>query len=113
MNQNIATATLLFLFFGALSTGLQVNLATFLQRETPAEQRGRIFGWLSPLLGPISLVSVLVGPLLASAVGAGVVLLGAGAVELVAGLVGRMALGRRHDLDAVEVPKLKEMSNEG
>ena len=113
VNQNIATATLLFLFFGALSTGLQVNLATFLQRETPAEQRGRIFGWLSPLLGPISLVSVLVGPLLASAVGAGVVLLGAGAVELVAGLVGRMALGRRHDLDAVEVPKLKEMSNEG
>jgi len=112
INRNIATATLLFLIFGALSTGLQVNLATFLQRETPAEQRGRIFGWLSPLLGPISLVSVLVGPLLASAVGAATVLLGAGSVELVAGLAGRIALGRRKDLGAAELPELKAMANE-
>ncbi len=112
VNRNIATASLLFMLFGALSTGLQVNLATFLQRETPAEQRGRIFGWLSPLLGPISLVSVLVGPLLASAVGAATVLFGAGAIELLAGLIGRMALGRRHDLDVEKPPKREEMSSE-
>lgn len=100
VNRNITLALGLFLLFGALSTGVQVNLATFLQRETPPEQRGRIFGWLSPLLGPISLASVLVGPLLASAVGAATVLFGAGVVELVAGLAGRIALGRQRNLES-------------
>ena len=52
VNRSVALAAGLFLIFGALSTGIQVNLATFLQRETPPEQRGRVFGWLSPLLGP-------------------------------------------------------------
>lgn len=100
MNRNIVAATVLFLLFGALSTGVQVNLATFLQKETPAERRGRIFGWLSPLLGPVSLASVLVGPLLASRFGAAVVLAGAGAVELLAGLGGRGLVGRLGGGDA-------------
>jgi len=100
VNRNIALAVGLFLLFGALSTGVQVNLATFLQKETPPERRGRIFGWLSPLLGPISLASVLVGPLLASAVGAATVLFGAGAVELVVGLWGRVVLSRGKEFDA-------------
>ena len=97
VNRNVPLAAGLFLLFGALSTGVQVNLATFLQRETPPDQRGRIFGWLSPLLGPISLASVLAGPLLASAVGAATVLFGAGCVELAAGVVGRISVSRLGD----------------
>ena len=112
VNRNIALAVGLFLLFGALSTGVQVNLATFLQRETPPEQRGRIFGWLSPLLGPISLASVLVGPLLASAVGAATVLFGAGVVELVAGVLGRIALGRSREFASVPAEEPRELVGE-
>ena len=104
VNRNVALAVGLFLLFGSLSTGVQVNLATFLQKETPPERRGRIFGWLSPLLGPISLASVLVGPLLASAVGAATVLFGAGAVELIVGLWGRVVLSRGKEFDAPAEP---------
>ena len=104
VNRSVALAAGLFLIFGALSTGIQVNLATFLQRETPPEQRGRVFGWLSPLLGPVTLLSVLTGPLLAGKFGAGTVLLAAGGVELLVGLAGRGVLGRRHDLAGAPLP---------
>ena len=104
MNRSVALAAGLFLIFGALSTGIQVNLATFLQRETPPEQRGRVFGWLSPLLGPVTLLSVLTGPLLAGKFGAAAVLLTAGGVELLVGLAGRVVLGRRRDLAGESVP---------
>lgn len=62
LNRSFAGALVLFALFGAISTGIQINLATFLQRETPPERRGRIFGWLGPLLGPVTLLSVLAGP---------------------------------------------------
>lgn len=111
VNRSVALAVGLFLVFGALSTGIQVNLATFLQRETPPEQRGRVFGWLSPLLGPVTLASVLAGPLLAGRFGAATILLAAGGVELLVGLTGRVVVGRRRDLAAapIEVEELKAM----
>ncbi len=95
LNRSLAGAVALFAGFGALSAALQVNLATFLQRATPPEVRGRVFGWLTPLLGPVTLLSVLVGPLLAGRAGAATVLMLAGAGELAAGLGGRILLGRR------------------
>lgn len=94
VNRSAGLAAVLFLVFGAVSTGIQINLATFLQQETPAERRGRVFGWLSPLLGPMALLSVLAGPLLAGRFGAPAVLLGAAAVELLVGIGGRIVLGR-------------------
>jgi len=94
LNRTLAGAILLFGAFGAISTGLQVNLTTFLQRETPPERRGRIFGWLNPLLGPMSLLSVLAGPLLARVVGVARVLFAAGVFEIGAGLGGRVLLPR-------------------
>jgi len=112
VNRNVASAAVLFLLFGALSTGLQVNLATFLQRETPPEQRGRIFGWLSPLLGPISLASVMLGPLLGSAIGASAVLFMAGAAELLVGLLGRIAWARRRDPAIEPHPDPQAMASE-
>ena len=90
LNRSFAGALALFALFGAISTGIQINLATFLQRETPPERRGRIFGWLGPLLGPVTLLSVLAGPTLASLWGAGQVLVVAAIAEVVFGLAGAL-----------------------
>ena len=97
INRNVPVAALLFGCFGAISTGLQVNLTTFLQHETDEAERGRIFGWLNPLLGPVSLVSVLAGPVLGRLAGVGRVLLLAGIGEAAAGGLGAVLLPRRAD----------------
>jgi len=94
VNRNLAVALLLFALFGAISTGIQINLATFLQRETPSEKRGRVFGWLSPLLGPVTLLSVLGGPVVAGWAGVVVVLAAAGACEVLLGVVGALSAPR-------------------
>ncbi|MBA4378333.1 MAG: hypothetical protein C0395_06700 [Gemmatimonas sp.] len=90
VNRSFAGALVLFALFGAVSTGIQINLATFLQRETPPERRGRIFGWLGPLLGPVTLLSVLAGPTLASLWGVGQVLVVASIAEIIFGLAGAL-----------------------
>lgn len=90
VNRNPAMAILLFACFGAISSGLQVNLATFLQRETAEEIRGRVFGWLTPMIGPVTLFSVLIGPIIASKVGVVPVLIAAGAGEILFGVIGRI-----------------------
>ncbi|MBU0742699.1 MFS transporter [bacterium] len=94
LNRNLAVALLLFALFGAISTGIQVNLATFLQRETPPEKRGRVFGWLSPLLGPVTLLSVLAGPVVAGWAGVVAVLAVAGACEVLLGVAGALSAPR-------------------
>jgi MFS family permease len=97
VNRSFAGALLLFGLFGALGSVVQINLATFLQRETPDRWRGRVFGWLGTLLGPLSLLSVCLGPLLADAIGVVVVLALSGLFELAAGLAGRATLPARRD----------------
>ena len=67
--RHVGVAAILFAAFGAIGTLAQIALATFLQRETPEEARGRTFGWLGTCVGPLSLVSVFLGPLAAGAVG--------------------------------------------
>ncbi len=99
LNANLVVALALFALFGAVSTGIQINLATFLQRETPQERRGRVFGWLSPLLGPVTLMSVLCGPFLAAEIGVVAVLLAAGGAELVLGLMGAALAPRPDELE--------------
>ncbi len=92
VNRSFVGALLLFGLFGALGTAVQINLATFLQSETPEEKRGRVFGWIAPLLGPLSLLSVFAGPLAADAIGVVTVLALSGGIELAAGLTGRALL---------------------
>jgi len=91
INRNLAVALVLFALFGAISTGIQINLATFLQRETPQEKRGRVFGWLSPLLGPVTLLSVLAGPVAAGWAGVVAVLAAAGGCEVLLGVAGALS----------------------
>lgn len=94
VNQSFPAALALFGLFGAIGTVVQVNLATFLQHETPEERRGRVFGWIVPLLGPLSLASVFLGPMAADAFGVVLVLALSGVLELAAGLFGRALLPR-------------------
>ena len=93
-NRDIRLAMLIFAAFGAIGSVGQVAIATFLQRETPEDYRGRVFGWLGTWIGPLSLVSVFLGPLAAGVVGAAAILALSGTFELVIGLAGRFALRR-------------------
>lgn len=95
--RQVVVAGALFAAFGAIGTLAQIALATFLQRETPEESRGRTFGWLGTCVGPLSLASVFLGPLVATATGAVVVLALSGVFELIVAAVGGSALraGRR------------------
>lgn len=90
--RHIGVAAILFAAFGAIGTLAQIALATFLQRETPEESRGRTFGWLGTCVGPLSLASVFLGPLAAGAAGAVVVLALSGVFELVVAAAGGAAL---------------------
>ncbi len=90
--RNVIVAAVLFAAFGAIGTLAQIALATFLQRETPEEARGRTFGWLGTCVGPLSLVSVFLGPLAAGAMGAVAVLALSGAFELIVAALGGAAL---------------------
>jgi MFS family permease len=92
LGRNFPLALALFALFGAIGTLAQINLATFLQRETPQEKRGRIFGWLGAIMAPLSLASVFLGSLLADSVGVVLVLALSGLFELTVGLVGRLRL---------------------
>lgn len=93
--RHAGVAALLFAAFGAIGTLAQIALATFLQRETPEESRGRTFGWLGTCVGPLSLVSVFLGPLAAGALGAVAVLALSGVFELVVAAAGGLALRGR------------------
>jgi MFS family permease len=88
LSRNFLLVLSLVALFGSISTILQINLATFLQRETPASKRGRIFGWLGALLAPLSLISVFSGTLLADAVSVVLVLALSGIFEVTVGLGG-------------------------
>lgn len=94
LNHAVWLAVVLFAAFGAVGTVAQIALATFLQREAPDETRGRTFGWLGTCVGPLSLVSVFLGPLAAEALGVVLVLALSGLFELVVAGAGALALRR-------------------
>lgn len=91
-NRTFGVALLLFACFGALATLAQIALATFLQETAPDDRRGRTFGWLGTVVGPLSLAAVFLGPMAASLVGVVAVLAACGAAEVLAGAAG---LGHR------------------
>jgi MFS family permease len=81
-------ALVLFTCFGALATLAQIALATFLQETAPDDRRGRTFGWLGTVIGPLSLAAVFLGPLAASVAGVVAVLAACGGAELLVGAAG-------------------------
>ena len=82
MNRSYVLALILFACFGALSTLVQIALATFLQQNAPDDRRGRTFGWLGTVIGPMSLAAVFLGPLAAAFVGVVAVLALCGVAEV-------------------------------
>jgi MFS family permease len=87
-NRGFWLALVLFTCFGALATLAQIALATFLQETAPDDRRGRTFGWLGTVIGPLSLAAVFLGPLAASVVGVVAVLAACGGAELLVGAAG-------------------------
>lgn len=94
VNRSFPLALVIFAGFGALATLVQIALSTYLQAATPAERRGRTFGWLGTVLGPLSLASVFLGPLMATLVGVMAVLIACGLAEIGLGLVAVGPAGR-------------------
>jgi MFS transporter, DHA3 family, macrolide efflux protein len=101
LNRSFVAALLLFACFGALATLVQIALATYLQATAPADRRGRVFGWLGTIVGPLSLASVFLGPLAATLAGVVTVLVACGLAEVGMGVVG--ARGRPQDSGAPAV----------
>jgi MFS family permease len=87
-NRTFEVALVLFACFGALATLAQIALATFLQDTAPEHSRGRTFGWLGTVVGPVSLAAVFLGPLAASLTGVVAVLAACGVAEVLVGSVG-------------------------
>ncbi len=87
-NRTFEVALVLFACFGALATLAQIALATFLQDTAPEHSRGRTFGWLGTVIGPLSLAAVFLGPLAASVTGVVAVLAACGVAEVLVGSVG-------------------------
>lgn len=88
VNRDVRVALVLFALFGAVATLAQIALATFLQQVAPDDKRGRTFGWLGTVVGPLSLAAVFLGPWLASGIGVVAVLAMCGAAELVVSVGG-------------------------
>jgi len=88
LNRSFIAAMVLFACFGALATLAQIALATFLQEAAPEDRRGRTFGWLGTVVGPLSLAAVFLGPLAAELIGVVVVLALCGVAELVTAALG-------------------------
>ncbi len=100
LNRSFGVAMTLFACFGALATLSQIALVTFLQEAAPDDRRGRTFGWLGTVIGPLSLAAVVLGPLAAELVGVVAVLALCGVAELITAAIGlriRQAAGPSAD----------------
>ena len=91
LNRSLIAAVCIFAGFGALATLVQIALATYLQSAAPQDRRGRTFGWLGTVIGPLSLASVFLGPLVAELAGVVPVLVFCGLAELIVGAGGLRA----------------------
>lgn len=95
LSTTMAPAMALFGFFGLVAGLLQVRVTSLFQTRVPEEYRGRAFGWLGPIFGPLSVASLALGTWLADRVGVVEVIAGSGALEiLVAGAALLWLLGR-------------------
>jgi DHA3 family macrolide efflux protein-like MFS transporter len=88
LNRVYPLSVAIFLLFGTLGSALQIVLMSLFQTHIPEDKRGRVFANLTPILGPLSIVSIGLGTFLADAVGVALVLLISGGLEFAGGVYG-------------------------
>lgn len=88
----------LFFFLGGIAWGPYMALeATFLQRQTPADRHGAIFGAHAALLAPMMPLGTALGGVVLRTLSPGHVILGSAVACMVAALFGFLLLNRRSD----------------
>jgi len=88
LNRIYPLSVAIFLLFGTIGSTLQIVLMSLFQTHIPEDKRGRVFANLTPVLGPLSIVSIGLGTFLADVVGVARVLLISGGMEFAAGVYG-------------------------
>lgn len=79
--RQLVPALVLVACFGLLAGVLEIHVVSLFQLRVPEAARGRAFGWLGPIFGPLSVGSIGLGTLLAQHAGVVPVLLGSGVME--------------------------------
>lgn len=103
----LPAAMALFLVFGLMGAVIQVRVISLFQTRVPEEARGRAFGWLGPVFGPISIASIALGTILADRFGVVVVMAVSGGLQFLVGaacflwMTGRPVLSHARDGGAV------------
>lgn len=109
-NRNYPVAVGIFVLFGTIAATAQIIIMSLLQAHIPDEKRGRVFANLTPILGPLSIISIGVGTFLADVIGVVVVLALSGAAECVSAVVAPLTPGYRRKLKEIDerenVPQL-------
>jgi predicted MFS family arabinose efflux permease len=93
--RQLPPALVLVAFFGLLAGILEIHVVSLFQERVPEAVRGRAFGWLGPIFGPLSVGSIGLGTVLAQQAGVVPVLLASGVVEAGVAVVALGALVRR------------------
>ena len=83
----IPVTLILFFFLGAANSMLDVPANSILQKEAEGALRGRVYGMLTAAIGGIGVLPVLIGGVLADALGTGTVILLLGTVVLSYGII--------------------------
>lgn len=101
LNRFFPLSILLFTFLGIIGAAHGIILNTVLQKTVPDENRGKVFSFIGMLVGPVSILSILVGTTLADLITAKNVLL------IAAGLEALIAFGVRLTKVFREVDNMK------
>jgi MFS family permease len=116
---SLTPAMIFFAVFGVLGGALQVRVISLFQTRVPEESRGRAFGWMGPIFGPLGVASIALGTFLADRVGVVPVIFGSGVLEGVVALVavlwllGKPGLARITDREESSTgPAATEMSEQ-
>lgn len=89
LNRYIPLSLVLFSLLGVIGTVYGVIFSTILQEEVPDELRGRAYGSLEPVFGPLNIISIGLGTSLARWLGVQLVFIGAAIGELVISVASR------------------------
>ncbi|MFQ6034175.1 MAG: hypothetical protein ACE5KR_04865, partial [Candidatus Bipolaricaulia bacterium] len=89
LNRYIPLSLVLFSLLGVIGTVYGVIFSTILQEDVPDELRGRAYGSLEPVFGPLNIISIGLGTSLARWLGVQLVFIGAAIGELVISVASR------------------------
>lgn len=104
-NRNYPVAVGIFVLFGSIAATAQIIIMSLLQEHIPDGKRGRVFANLTPILGPLSIISIGLGTFLADVIGVVVVLALSGAAECASAVVAPFTPGYRKRLEEIESPE--------